>query len=449
VPVDEAITEDGVDKNQMCCAPAKHQGGRIGSVLENYLAPVITTTPVNLIIIFISLGFCGLCAWQMTELNVEDAMGKFIPDDSYVYGTMKKMDTYFGTLGTKVDIVTKSGDYFSQQSALANIGSRLDKLDYLQERSAESYSSWVDSFRASLKANQVAGVKTDSNGYATVKSEYYAGLQSWLKGQGGRFAKDVIWVDKTDPQKGIRAARISTEFKNFNKIENDKLLINTDEAVRVMDGLRDAASSWSDVPGGAFSYTFRYLGWETFRIIKREMFMNVGLCMIAVLVITMVFLAHPVTGGLVLLCVAMIIVDILGCMKMWGLAIDNVTVIQLVVAVGLAVDYSAHVAHGFMTKDGTRAERVKATLGDVGSAVLNGGVSTFLAVMLLAVSKSYVFRVLFMSLFLTVVLGLAHGMIVLPAFLCLIGPQGYSGRAEAHSKSVEPVPDKVGASAGA
>merc|ERR1719326_2729048 len=113
-------------------------------------------------------------------------------------------------------------------------------------------------------------------------------------------------------------------------------------------------------------------------------------------------------------------------MKLWGLAIDNVTVIQLVVAVGLAVDYSAHVAHGFMTKDGTRAERVKAALGDVGSAVLNGGVSTFLAVMLLAASKSYVFRVLFQQFFLTVVFGLAHGMIFLPVLLATFGPACYA-----------------------
>ena len=52
-----------------------------------------------------------------------------------------------------------------------------------------------------------------------------------------------------------------------------------------------------------------------------------------------------------------------------------------------------------------------ACLADVGAAVLNGGVSTFLAVMLLALSKSYVFRVLFQQFFLTVVFGLAHGMV--------------------------------------
>lgn len=42
----------------------------------------------------------------------------------------------------------------------------------------------------------------------------------------------------------------------------------------------------------------------------------------------------------------------------WGLAIDTVAVINLVLAVGLSVDYAAHVAHSFMIKTGTRDERM-------------------------------------------------------------------------------------------
>ena len=103
-----------------------------------------------------------------------------------------------------------------------------------------------------------------------------------------------------------------------------------------------------------------------------------------------------------------------------SLFIDNVSVIQTVIAIGLCVDYAAHVGHCFMLKAGTREERVVAVLKDVGAAVLNGGVSTFLAVVLLAGSSSYVFRVLFKQFFLTVVLGLAHGMIFLPVLSSIL-----------------------------
>jgi len=390
---------------------------------------------VAAVIVTFAFVFCGLCIWQTTELNVEEAQPKFVPDDSYVRMTVAKQDRYFGLLGTSFSIVTEGGDYFATQEGLTSISSRLDQLSgFVKSPSAspDSFESWAESFHAWMKNRpNDPNLAKDANGHATVKSQYYAGLSAWLKDPqtGLPFAKDIVWVDDNDPQKGIRATRIHAELKPFNEIIDDKVAVNSGRAVEVMDDLRDAVDSWTGMPGGkAFPYSFKFLDWEVFRIIRKEMFLSVGLCLGAVLLICMVIIAHPVTAGLVWFCVVITIFDILGCMKMWGLAIDNVTVIQLVIAVGLSVDYAAHIGHSFMTKGGTRGDRVIRTLGDVGTAVLNGGVSTFLAVMLLALSKSYVFRVLFQTFFLTVVLGLFHGMVVLPALLSLIGPAGYGGR---------------------
>ena len=47
-------------------------------------------------------------------------------------------------------------------------------------------------------------------------------------------------------------------------------------------------------------------------------------------------------------------VDVGGCMYFWGLTIDTVTSINLIVAIGLTVDYSAHIAHTFMVTPGDR-----------------------------------------------------------------------------------------------
>lgn len=440
VPLHEVKDDGSKDPNQLCCAQSRHKGGKMGTLLENYLGPLIVKTPVAVSIIIVAIGFCGLNVWQASELSVEDATIKFIPDDSYVMGYTKKTDRYFGTLGQGISMVTRDGDYFGSQAALNDIGNRVDKLDFMQSSNGDSFVNWAASYKSAIMAGSVGTTVAHNSGVATVKSQYYAGLKTWLAGAGKRYAKDVKWVSNADAQQGIKATRIAAEVKPFNRVEDGKLIINSGKAVEVMDKLRDAVTSWTDLPK-PFAYSYIFLSWEVFRIIKKEMFLNVSLCMVAVLVIMLIFLAHPGIACLVLLVVLMTIIEVLGCMNMWGLAIDNVSVIQLVIAVGLAVDYSAHVGHAFMTKSGTRAERVVATLGDVGAAVLNGGISTFLAVMLLALSKSYVFRVLFQTFFLTVVLGLTHGMIVLPAFLALMGPEGYSGRAVEISDAS---PEKLG-----
>ena len=183
---------------------------------------------------------------------------------------------------------------------------------------------------------------------------------------------------------------------------------------------------WTNIISMTVRQIDTFTKWEAFKIIEEELFQNVILCLVAVLVITTLLIGHPGCSGLVFVCVAMTVLDILGCMYFWGLFIDNVSVIQTVIAIGLCVDYAAHVGHCFMLKAGTREERVVATLRDVGAAVLNGGISTFLAVVLLAGSNSYVFRVLFKQFFLTVVLGLGHGMVLLPVLLVYFGPQCYA-----------------------
>lgn len=82
-------------------------------------------------------------------------------------------------------------------------------------------------------------------------------------------------------------------------------------------------------------------------------------------------------------------------MHFWGLTIDTVSCINLVLAIGLCVDYAAHVAHTFMTKTGTRNERAAATISSIGPAVFHGGFSTFLAFIFLANSDSHVFLTFF------------------------------------------------------
>ena len=47
-------------------------------------------------------------------------------------------------------------------------------------------------------------------------------------------------------------------------------------------------------------------------------------------------------------------VGIMGTIHFWGLTIDIVTTICVVLAVGLSVDYSSHIGHTFMIRSGTR-----------------------------------------------------------------------------------------------
>lgn len=49
-------------------------------------------------------------------------------------------------------------------------------------------------------------------------------------------------------------------------------------------------------------------------------------------------------------------------MHFWGLTIDTLTSILLILSIGLAIDYSAHIGHKFMTLCGTRKGNTMQTM---------------------------------------------------------------------------------------
>ena len=47
-------------------------------------------------------------------------------------------------------------------------------------------------------------------------------------------------------------------------------------------------------------------------------------------------------------------VDVIGLIHFWDVTINTVSTINLILAIGLAVDYAAHIGHAFMACSGSR-----------------------------------------------------------------------------------------------
>ena len=69
-----------------------------------------------------------------------------------------------------------------------------------------------------------------------------------------------------------------------------------------------------------------------------------------------------------------------------------------------------------------RLYKAKVAVSSMGSSVIHGGASTFIAVMILSAAKSYIFIVFFKMWFGIVVFGMANGFVLLPVILSFVGP---------------------------
>lgn len=113
-------------------------------------------------------------------------------------------------------------------------------------------------------------------------------------------------------------------------------------------------------------------------------------------------------------------------MYYWGIAINIISSILIVLSIGLCVDYAAHIGLAFLITPGSsKDDRAKKALQTIGPAVLNGGFSTFLSISLMAASKSLAFISFFKIFTIVVVFGLWHGLLFLPVVLSILGPEPY------------------------
>merc|ERR1719321_2232058 len=154
-----------------------------------------------------------------------------------------------------------------------------------------------------------------------------------------------------------------------------------------------------------FPFDFQFLYWEEVGIVGEELWRNIVICGAVIVVVIFALIPSPRIALCVCFCIVLSILEVVGFCHYWDVSISGVSSIYILVSVGLAVDYSAHIAHMFKESTGTSQQRAQLALTRIGPAVIQAIISTGLAVLVLAFSKSFVFRVFFKALFLTVILG--------------------------------------------
>lgn len=182
--------------------------------------------------------------------------------------------------------------------------------------------------------------------------------------------------------------------------------------------------------------------YEQYLTIVNEGLFNLALCLVPTFAVCCVLLGMDLRSGLInLLTIIMILVDTVGAMTLWDISYNAISLINLVTAVGISVEFVSHLTRAFaVSTQPTRLERAKEATINMGSAVFAGVAMTNLpGIVVLAFAKAQLIQIFFFRLNLLItLLGLLHGLVFLPVLLSYFGPSPSPAAALAEAPQPEP-----------
>ncbi len=95
-----------------------------------------------------------------------------------------------------------------------------------------------------------------------------------------------------------------------------------------------------------------FFNMETESKLGKELGRNLSLAGASVLVVTLLVLRDIRLSASVLVTLSMTLVQVVGFVYFWGLTLDVSVCMSLVINVGLAIDYSLHIAQAHKQKSG-------------------------------------------------------------------------------------------------
>ncbi|CAL8313396.1 unnamed protein product [Merluccius merluccius] len=368
----------------------------VNNFFKKYYGPLLTKPWAKAVVILIYVVYLAVsiygCFHVEQGLDLQDLAG----DYSYVVSYYKQDRRYFSSYGPNVMlVVTKPFPYWNRTKRL-ELRTCTDDFKKLDVVSEKLYTSWLEAYMDFGKKSQL-----------NLNSErsFMKNLPAFFKALP-EFEQDVNIERKT-----IRASRFFLQTVH---------IANTSMEIKMMDGFEEKRSCKSCTAMPLITFHPAFIYYDQYDVIVPSTVLNIGVTTAVMLVISLLLIPNPLCSLWVTFSIGSVIVGVTGFMALWGVRLDMISMIILVVCVGFTVDFSAHISYAFVSskKPGANGRMVDA-LFILGYPVMQGALSTILGVVVLAASKIHIFRTFFKILTLVMVFGLLHGITFLPVFLTL------------------------------
>ncbi|XP_075414452.1 NPC1-like intracellular cholesterol transporter 1 [Tenrec ecaudatus] len=444
------------------------QEGFLLRFFRQVYAPVLLHRVTRGVVVMLFLALFGVGLYFMCHISVGLDQELALPKDSYLLDYFLFLNRYF-EVGAPVYFVTTAGYNFSSEAGLNGICSSAgcdsysltQKIQYATEFPEESYlaipaSSWVDDFIDWLTPSSCCrlyafGPNVGEFCPSTITSlscskNCMSRTPGPVRPSVEQFHKYLPWFLNDPPNIKCPKGGLAAYSTSVNRSQDGEILASRfmayhktlknsqdyTEALRAARALAaNITASLRKVPGTdpafeVFPYTITNVFYEQYLTVIPEGLFMLSLCLMPTFVVCCFLLGMDLRSGLLnLFSIIMILVDTVGFMALWDISYNAVSLINLVTAVGISVEFVSHITRSFaISTKPTRLERAEEATINMGSAVFAGVAMTNLpGILVLGLAKAQLIQIFFFRLNLLItLLGLLHGLVFLPVVLSYLGP---------------------------
>ncbi|CEF70744.1 Sterol-sensing domain and Patched family-containing protein [Strongyloides ratti] len=214
-------------------------------------------------------------------------------------------------------------------------------------------------------------------------------LLKWLKNTGAanQWEQDIKYNENKTQ---IEAFRFTIAMKNMVTPNQHKL------ATKLLREIADECPFKVDVYHEAFPFADQYL------IIMSSTLQNVFISLFCMIAISFLLIPSFPSAVIIAVMICSISIGVFGYMTFWGVNLDAVSMISLIMCIGFAVDLSAHIVYAFVASPGDNSkDKVTAALAHLGWPILQGASSTIAGISILYTVDAYIILTFFKTIWLT------------------------------------------------